>query len=95
MIVVCAVLKTVDGKGDEVASEIKKVVPSFLRQPGTIDYAVHRAINDPNKILIYEKYEDRDALTAHSSTEHFKEMGRKIGPMLSGRAEVEMYNLIT
>jgi len=92
MIVVSAVIKTVDGKRDEVEQIFKKTTPKFLADPGTIDYAIHHAINDPNKLLVFEKYEDMDALNAHSSSDHFKEMGRALGPLLTGRPEVELYN---
>jgi len=92
MIVVSAVLKTADGKRDEVEQIFKKTIPKFLADPGTIDYGIHRAINDPNKLLVLEKYEDMDAFNAHSSSDHFKEMGRSLGSLLAGRAEVELYN---
>lgn len=92
MIVVSAVLKTADGKRDEVEQIFKKTIPKFLADPGTIDYGIHRAINDPNKLLVLEKYEDMDAFNAHSSSDHFKEMGRALGALLAGRAEVELYN---
>lgn len=95
MLVVCAVLKTVDGKGDEVEQEFKKLVPSVLKDPGTITYVVHRAIDDPNKFLVYEKYDDMDALKLHSSTDHFREFGRATASMFSGRPEISLYNPIT
>jgi len=92
MIVVSAVLKTADGKRDEVEQIFKKTIPKFLADPGTIDYGIHRAINDPNKLLVLEKYEDMDALNAHSSSDHFKEMGQALGSLLAGRPEIELYN---
>ena len=92
MIVLCAMLKTVDGKGDEVEEEFKKLVPKVLNDPGTITYVIHRGIDDPNKFFVYEKYEDRDALRAHSRTEHFKEFGRATASMFSGRPEIGLYN---
>lgn len=95
MIVVCAMLKTVDGKGDEVEQEFKKLVPKVLKDPGTIAYVLHRAIDDPNKFFVYEKYEDMDTLKAHGQTEHFKEFGRTTASMFSGRPEIGLYNQIT
>ena len=94
MIVVSAMLTTVDGKGDELEQEFKKLVPKVLKDPGTIAYVVHRAVDDPNKFFVYEKYEDREALQAHSQTEHFKEFGRATRDMFSGRPEIGLYNEI-
>jgi len=92
MIVVAAVLKTAEGKGDELVKEFKKLAPKVLKDPGVISYVMHRSVNDPNKFFVYEKYEDQEALKYHSSTSHFKEFSKAIGPMLSGRAEIELYS---
>jgi len=94
MIVVAAMLKATDGKGDELEQAFKKLVPKVLNDPGTIVYTVHRNIDDPNKFLVYEKYESREALQAHSQTEHFKEFGRAIRGMLAGRPDIGLYNEI-
>ncbi len=94
MIVVAAVLKAAEGKGDVLEQELRKLVPKVLKDPGTIGYAVHRAIDDPNKFLVYEKYESRDALKLHGSTPHFQEFSRAIATLLAGRPEVTLYNEI-
>ena len=91
MIVVAAMLKTVDGKGDEFEQEFRKLVPKVLNDPGTIAYVVHRSVDDPTKFFVYEKYESREALKEHSSTTHFKEFSQAIASMLSGRPEVGLY----
>ena len=91
MIVVVAMLKTVEGKGDELEQEFRKLVPKVLNDPGAIAYVIHRNIDDPSEFFVYEKYESRDALKYHSSTAHFKEFGRAIASMLSGRPEVSLY----
>ncbi len=95
MIVVCAMLKTVDGKGDEVEQEFKKLAAKVLNDPGTIAYEINRALDDANKFPIYEKYDDMDALKLHSSTEHFKEFGRATGAMFSRRPEIGLYNQVS
>jgi quinol monooxygenase YgiN len=94
MIVVAAVLKAAEGKGDTLEQEFRKLVPRVLKDPGAIAYAVHRAIDDPNKFLVYEKYESRDALKFHSSTPHFQEFSRATATLLAGRPEVALYNEI-
>jgi quinol monooxygenase YgiN len=95
MIVVTAKMKAVEGKGDELEQEFRKLIPKVLKDPGAITYTVHRKTDAPNEFLVYEKYESGDALKYHGSTEHFKEFSRTIGPMLDGRAEVALYNELT
>ena len=92
MIVVAATLTSVEGKGDELEQECRKLVPKVLKDPGTIAYVVHRGVDNPAKFFIYEKYENGDAIKHHGSTEHFKEFSKTIAPLLDGRPELGLYN---
>ena len=92
MIIVAAMIKVIEGKGDEFEQEFSKLVPKVLKDPGTIAYVIHRSIDDPSKFFVYEKYESREALTAHSQTEHFKEFGQATRGMFAGRPEIGLYN---
>jgi quinol monooxygenase YgiN len=91
MIVVAAKLKAVEGKGDELEKEFRKLAPKVLKDPGAISYAVHRKVDAPNEFFVYEKYESGDALKFHGSTEHFKEFSKAIASLLDGRPEVGIY----
>ena len=94
MLVVAAKLKTIEGKGDELEREFRKLIPTVLKESGTKVYTVHRKADAPNEFLVYEKYESGEALKFHGSTEHFKEFSKTIGPMLDGRPEVGIYKEI-
>ena len=94
MIVVAAIMKTAECKGEEFEQEFRKLAPKVLKDPGTISYVLNRSIDTPTKFLVYEKYEDRDALRQHGSTAHFKDFSRAIASMLDGRPEVSLYEEI-
>jgi quinol monooxygenase YgiN len=94
MLCVAARLKAVEGKGDELEKEFRKLVAKVLKEPGTAVYTVHRKADSPNEFLIYEKYESGDAFKFHMSTEYFKEFSKSIAFMLDGRAEIGIYNEI-
>lgn len=72
MVILMATLKANEGQGDAVAEEFKKLVPKILKDPGTVGYLVSRVANDPNKFIVIEQYESREALQFHGQTEHFK-----------------------
>ena len=91
MIVVAAKLKAVEGKGDELEQVFRKLVPKVLKDPGAISYVVHRKVDASNDFLVYEKYDNREALKLHGSTEHFKEFSKAIASLLDGRPEVGIY----
>lgn len=95
MIVVAARIKTVEGKGDEFEQEFRKLALKVRDEPGTIAYVLHRAIDDPTKFFVYEKYESQEALGQHSSTAHFQEFFKAITPILSEGLEIGLYHEIT
>ena len=95
MIVVAAKLKAVEGKGDELEQEFRKLVPKVLKDPGAISYVVHRKADAPNEFFVYEKYESGEAFKLHISTEHFKEFSKAIASLLDGSPEVGIYNELT
>jgi len=94
VIVVAAMIKVQEGKGDEFEKEAGKLVPKVLNDPGAIAYAVHRSTDDPSKFFVYEKYESQEAFQHHSSTPHFQEFTRAILSMLDGRPEIGLYREI-
>jgi quinol monooxygenase YgiN len=94
MIVLVANLKANEGKGDAVAEEFSKLVPQILKDPGTAGYLVCRVANDPNKFIVVEQYENREALQAHGQTEHFKAFNVATRGMFAGRAEIQLCNKV-
>jgi len=94
MVVLTAIMRVAEGKGDDVAREFKKLTPKVLKDPGAITYIVHRAVDDPNKFLIYEQYEDQNAFKYHVQTEHFKAYRQATKDMYIGQNEIVFYNKI-
>jgi quinol monooxygenase YgiN len=92
MIVLLATLKANEGKGDVVAEEFKKLVPKVLKDPGTMGYLVCRGTDDPNKFVVVEQYENREALQFHGQAEHFKAFNATTRGMFAGRAEIQLLN---
>jgi len=94
MLVVAAMLKAVDGKGDELEREFEKLVPKVLEEPGVITYLVHRSIDDPSKFLVYERYKSREDFDYHCATPHFKEFFEAFDSIKDREPEIELYNEI-
>ncbi len=94
MIVITAFMKAKEGNGDDLEKVIKEFAPKFLKDPGCAAYQVHRRVDIPNSFFFYEKYENDEALTNHSSAPHFKEMFIAMKPFLEGKAEIAMYKEI-
>jgi len=92
MVILTAIIKAQEGKGDVVAEAFKKHAPEFQKDPGTIMYAVQRKVDDPDTFLIYERYENKAALDAHMASDRFKELGKATNSVVTGRPEVVFYN---
>lgn len=86
MYVVAADYYAKEGKDNEVASILQKMITISRAEPGCKLYMVNRSVDDPRKFLLYEQYVNEDGYKAHMATEPFKEniLG-KVVPMLESR----------
>lgn len=96
MIVLVANYYTMEGKDDEVAEVLKKMVAycNSDQEPGCLLYVVNRSLEDPRRFLLYEQYRDQAAVDAHRETDMFKEhvLGTVV-PMLEHR-EPHFYSVV-
>lgn len=86
MYVVAADYYAKEGKDNEIAAILQKMIPISRAEPGCRLYMVNRSLEDPRKFMLYEQYVNEDGYKAHMSTEPFKEniLG-KVVPMLESR----------
>lgn len=91
MIGVVAVLRVQDGKGEDFEAIFKDLTAKVREnEPGNLMYQLTKSRADANVYKVLELYKDQDALTHHGQTDYFKELGRKMGPCMAGRPEVEL-----
>ena len=86
MYVVAADYYAKEGKDNEIAAILRKMIPLSRAEPGCKLYMVNRSPEDPRKFLLYEQYVNEDGYKAHQATDVFKEniLG-KVVPMLETR----------
>ena len=95
MIGVVAVLKVQEGKGAEFEAVFLELAAKVrANEPGNLFYQLTKSRSDASTYKVLELYRDQDALTEHGKTEYFKELGRKMGPCMAGRPEVELLDAI-
>jgi quinol monooxygenase YgiN len=94
MYVVAAQYYAKEGKADEIAEILQKMIPISRAEPGCALYTVNRSLDDPRKFLLYEQYHDKAGYEAHMVTEPFKEniLG-KVVPMLESRVR-DFYEVV-
>jgi quinol monooxygenase YgiN len=87
-IVIMAPLRTNPGKGAELEKLFKGLIPMVSKEKGTLEYHLYKQEDDPDKFIVFEKYVDKEALKFHSSTDYFKEFGKKMTPLLVGTVDL-------
>lgn len=59
------------GHEAEALEHLRNLVLHTRREPGNLAYTVHRSLDEPRHILIYELYRDDAALEAHRTSTYF------------------------
>ena len=91
MIIISAIITVVEGKGDEYIEKFSELAPKVRKDPGAITYVLHRHIDNPDQFFVFEQYEDRDAITYHGSTDHFKAYREETADLVKDR-QIGFYN---
>jgi quinol monooxygenase YgiN len=94
MKVLTAIMQAVPGTGDDVEREFKRLTPKVLKDPGAVIHIVNRAVDDPDKFLVYEQYENDDAFKYHVQTEHYQAFRQATKSMFIGKTAVTFYNKV-
>jgi quinol monooxygenase YgiN len=89
-ITVVARLKARPGSEAQLEQAFRKMIPAVRSEAETLQYVLHRSVQDPTVFVFYEVYQDQDALGFHSRTAHMKEMSSAIGPLLDGRPQIDV-----
>lgn len=71
---------------NEVLKLVAEARQRSLGEPGCLGYEIYQQVGSGVDLLLVERYRDEDALQAHRSSQHYRELvvGR-IVPMLSER----------
>jgi len=88
MISVIAKIPLQDGKADEFTEAFKEIAKGVATEEGNFLYSLSFSKKEPNMAVIMERYQDKDALGAHSQSDHYKAFGAKIAGIVAGAPEV-------
>jgi quinol monooxygenase YgiN len=71
---------------EKVALELEQAVNA--NEPGVVYYRLFKVQGEANRYIFMEHYRDAAAVEAHRASEHFKTIGRKMGPFLAGPPKI-------
>ena len=60
----------------------RAVIAATVKEQGCQSYDLHSSITEPNCFVFVERWDSRDALSAHFEAPHMKEWGRVSAPFV-------------
>jgi quinol monooxygenase YgiN len=72
--VVIATWQAKPGQAELVAKLLSQLRAASLAENGVQVYECCVQISDPNKFVVFESFSDREAFTAHVTSQHFGEL---------------------
>ena len=90
MLTFTATLTVKTGQEAEFERIMHVTVPKVREEPGNYAYVLHRSTDNPRVFMVYEAYEDAEALESHRA--HLKEMGIDLRHLLEGPPVLTFYD---
>ena len=74
------------GESARIETILRELAAAIRREPGNLQFTVHRGRDDADDFLLYEVYSSEQAFREHQQTEHFKRLVlERAVPLLSVR----------
>lgn len=88
MISLIAKIPIKEGRVEEAIAAFKGLMVQVAKEEGTLFYSLNRNQSNPNTLVVMERYKDKVALDAHSSSAYFKEFFAKSREFIAGKPEI-------
>ena len=82
------------GEEDNVKSIFQKLAAASRKESGCLMYLVNQHVDNPRRFILYEHYQDMNALQAHRDSAHFQTYGMQELPEIAKRIEGELYKIV-
>ncbi len=87
-VTVIAVFRAIERKEKDLEKELTALVPPTRREPGCINYDLHRSIEDSRVYIFHENWASKKALDEHLEMPYLKEFLRKSDKLLEKPMEL-------
>jgi quinol monooxygenase YgiN len=76
---------------DEVLALSLRHVHRSREEPGCLLHSVHQDVEDANRVVFIEHWQDRDALAAHFAVPESLAFIEAVGPLAAGPAGLQIF----
>lgn len=88
MIIVTAHARLKPEARETAMAAAAKMRDASIAEPGCQEYGFWFAFDDPDSLLVYERWDDQAALDFHFSTPHLAEFAKSIPDWVDGMPEI-------
>jgi quinol monooxygenase YgiN len=92
MIIVTATITAKHGKRDEIIIKSQDLIESTRLESGCNSYNLYASIEDEDKLLMLEQWDNLEVLESHMLTEHFKAYGAAIEDIIARKLDITIYS---
>jgi quinol monooxygenase YgiN len=82
-VVVVAIFRAKPGRVDEVITGLEPVIAQTHGEAGCLTYALHRDTNDPDRLVLVERWTSQVALEAHFQQPYMAGLGDLAAELLA------------
>ena len=90
MIYVVATASVKEDQRNAFMEGARACIAETVKETGCLLYDCHASVGDPTRFVFVEKWESRDALTAHAKSDHLKAWRKLSASYVNGPTKVEI-----
>ena len=81
-IAVVATFVAKPGNEDKLKEALQGIVTPTLKEPGALQYDLHRDIKEPRRFVFFERWLSEAALAQHNQTSHIQALGKTLPDLI-------------
>lgn len=93
MLIVAGSITTEPGGREIFLDAVRPMVAATLTEPGCREYAFTPDPDDPDRILLYELWDDQDALEGHFASDHMAAWQAASADLPVSGADIKKYTI--
>ena len=91
MIIVHGTIPLLEDQRDRALDLARTMAEATRTEPGCVSYDFYIGLQDPNTLMLFQEWDDMDALMAHFQTEHMELFLRELPGLTSGEITTRRY----
>ena len=93
MLIIAGSITTEDGGRDAFLTAVAPMVVATHTEPGCREYVFSPDPDDANRILLFELWDDQEALDAHFASDHMAEFQTQMADVAIAGREIKKYTI--